>query len=183
MEFLLCSLLPPRPPGARPSYATNLAVLAQASGAPFTIPQIGLVNLATGTVVEFQGFGFGYVNGLAVEPTTGIACTTTETDNSAEFYDLAAKTGFIVSLPLMGQYSATTVAVDSVHHLFLIAHPVPRSAGQIHIFDENGNLLGSVPQPVVGTWHHPDRAESYYPNGVCTAPCKSLVIAVVHLLN
>ena len=67
--------------------ATNQAVLAQAQGAPFTIPVITLVNLTTSAITQFGGRGFGFVNGLAVDSTTGIACTTTETDNSAEFYN------------------------------------------------------------------------------------------------
>lgn len=123
---------------------TNQAVLAQAQGAPFTIPQIVLVNLTTRNVTEFTGHGFGYVNGLAVDSATGIACTTTETDNNAEFYNLTTRTGFIVALPFIGQYSGATVAVDPVHKLFLITHPVPGSPGQIHVYDENGNMIESL---------------------------------------
>ena len=123
---------------------TNQAVLAQAQGAPYSTPVIDLVNLATSAVVEFPGLGDGYVNGLAVDSNTGIACTTTETDNSAEFYNLATQMGFIVDLPVIGQYSAATVANDPVHRLFLIAHPVPGSPGQIHVYDENGNLVESL---------------------------------------
>lgn len=123
---------------------TYQAVLAQAQGAPFTIPQIALVNLTTSNITEFTGLGFGFVNGMAVDSATGIACTTTETDNSAEFYNLTTRTGFIVSLPFIGQYSGATVAVDSVHRLFLITHPVPGSPGQIHVYDENGNMIESL---------------------------------------
>ena len=124
--------------------ATNQAVVAQAQGAPYSIPQIGLVNLTTRSVTEFTGLGFGFVNGLAVDSATGIACTTTETDNSAEFYNLATKTGFIVSLPVIGKYSGATVAIDPLHKLFLIAHPVPAAPGQVHVYDENGNLIESI---------------------------------------
>ena len=84
------------------------------------------------------------MNGLAVDSATGIACTTTETDNSAEFYNLTTRTGFIIGLPVIGQYSGATVAVDPVHRLFLITHPVPASPGQIHVYDENGNLIESL---------------------------------------
>lgn len=122
----------------------NRAVLAQAQGAPFTVPEIGLVNLANGKITKFTGLGFGFVNGLAVDSATGIACTTTETDNSAEFYDLATKTGFIVVLPNIGLYSGATVAVDSLHKLFFIAHPIPAALGEIHIYDEKGNLKNSL---------------------------------------
>jgi hypothetical protein len=80
---------------------TNQAVLAQAQGAPYSIPEIALVNLTTGSVTTFTGLGDGFVNGLAVDSATGIACTTTETDNSAEFYNLATHSGFIVNLPVI----------------------------------------------------------------------------------
>ena len=122
-------------------YSTvNQAVLAQAQGAPYSTPEIALVDLTTRNITEFTGVGDGYVNGLAVDSNTGIACTTTETDNSAEFYNLTTKTGFIVSLPIIGQYSGATVAVDTAHKLFLITHPRPFSVGAIHVYDENGSL-------------------------------------------
>ena len=123
---------------------TNQAVVAQAQGAPFTIPEIALVNLTTGKVVQFAGLGGGFVNGLAVDSATGIACTTTETDNSAEFYNLKTRTGFLVVLPNIGKYSAGLVAVDPVNKRFLITHPVPGAPGQIHIFNEKGTLLKSL---------------------------------------
>jgi hypothetical protein len=124
--------------------ATNEAVVAQAQGAPYSTPVIALVNLTTRNVTEFNGIGDGFVNGLAVDSATGIACTTTETDNSAEFYNLATRTGFSVLLPNIGRYSAATVANDPVHRLFLIAHPRPGAPGEIHVYDENGNLLESL---------------------------------------
>jgi hypothetical protein len=122
----------------------NRAVLAQAQGAPFSVPEISLVDLTKGKISEFTGLGFGYVNGLAVDSATGIACTTTETDNSAEFYNLAKKTGVIVVLPVIGQYSGGAVAVDAVHKLFFITHPVPGAPGQIHIYNEKGKLIKSL---------------------------------------
>jgi hypothetical protein len=97
--------------------ATNQAVLAQAQGAPYSTPVFDLVNLSTSAITEFIGLGDGYVNGLAVDSATGIACTTTETDNAAEFYNLATHTGFEIGLPIIGQYSGATVAVDPVNRL------------------------------------------------------------------
>jgi len=123
---------------------TNQAVLAQAQGAPFSVPEILLVDLAKGKITKFTGLGFGYVNGLAVDSATGIACTATETDNSAEFYNLAKKTGVIVVLPVIGKYSGAAVAVDPVHKLFFITHPIPAASGQIHIYGEKGNLIKSL---------------------------------------
>jgi len=122
----------------------NQAVLAQAQGAPYSTPEIMLIDLTTRAITEFTGLGDGFVNGLAVDSSTGIACTATETDNSAEFYNLATKTGIIVSLPVIGKYSGSSVAVDSLHKLFLIAHPRPAQVGQIHVYDENGNLQESI---------------------------------------
>jgi hypothetical protein len=123
---------------------TNQAVLAQAQGAPYSTPQVALVNLTTSNITEFTGLGDGFVNGLAVDSATGIACTTTETDNVAEFYNLATHSGFEIGLPVIGQYSGATVAVDPVNRLFLITHPVPGSPGQIHVYDENGGLVESL---------------------------------------
>lgn len=128
----------------------NQAVLAQAQGAPYSVPRILLVNLSTRAQTEFGGHGFGLVNGLAVDSATGIACTTTETDNSAEFYNLASKTGFIVTLPFIGQYSGANVAVDTVNKLFLIAHPRPGFPGAIHVYDENGNFIKTVDNIAMG---------------------------------
>jgi hypothetical protein len=130
--------------------ATNQAVLAQAQGAPYSTPKIGLVDLTTRNVTEFNGLGDGFVNGLAVDSSTGIACTTTETDNAAEFYNLATHQGFEILLPVIGRYSAGLVTVDPVNHLFLITHPVPAAAGQIHVYDENGNLIESLTNFTMG---------------------------------
>lgn len=132
------------PPQLAYDSVTNEAVLAQAQGAPYSIPQIALVNLTTRNIVEFTGLGDGLVNGLAVDSATGIACTTTETDNSAEFYNLAARSGFEVELPVIGQYSGATVANDPVNKLFLIAHPRPAAPGEVHVYDENGNFIESI---------------------------------------
>ena len=35
------------------------------------------------------------------------------------------------------------MAVDPINKLFLITHPRPAANGQIHVYDENGNLLES----------------------------------------
>lgn len=127
--------------------ATNQAVLSQAQGAPNTVPNVALVNLTTRNITEFTGLGHGFVNGLAVDSGTGIACTTTESylyPYQAEFYNLATQTGFVVNLPNIGEYAGATVASDPVNKLFLITHPVPASPGEIHVYDENGNLIESL---------------------------------------
>lgn len=130
--------------------ATNQAVLAHATlGQPFGPPSLALVDLATGGFVEFRGVGSGDVNGLAVDSETGIACATTEIDFSVQFYDLATHTGFSVVLPGANNqiFSGADVAVDPVHHVFLVAQPVSSTApsgSSIHVYDESGNLLESL---------------------------------------
>jgi hypothetical protein len=136
--------------------ATNQAVLADSPGCPETgcVMSIGLVNLSTHEVSKFTAnLGLGVVDGLAVDPTTGIACTTTLTDGGVEFYDLATQTGFEVIIPNFDGTpldSGLSVASDSVHGLFLVSQwssnggntdfPEPR----IHVYDEQGNVQETI---------------------------------------
>jgi hypothetical protein len=128
---------------------TNQAVLAQDDGGILSVPTIGLVDLTTGTQTTFQGLGFGFVNGIAVDSTTGTACTTTEIDFSVEFYNLATHTGFIV--PLHGatnqSQSGGAVAFDPIHKLFLIGQEFSSTApsgSSIQVFDEQGNFIEAI---------------------------------------
>jgi len=127
----------------------NQAVLAQDFGSPTSVPVIGLADLATGTVTTFTGVGLGFVNGIAVDSADGIACTTTEIDFSVEFYDLAKKIGFRVTLPGATQqiFSGADVEFDPVNRLFLVAQPVSSTAGSgssIQVFDTKGNFIESI---------------------------------------
>ena len=129
--------------------ATNQAVLGGSNGCFGCPTEIGMVDLATGTQTEFPGLGFGFVNGIAVDPATGIACTTTEDDFSVEFYDLAKQTGIIVPIPGAGSQaqSGGGVAVDPIHKLFLIQQEFTStgfSGSSIQIFDEQGNYVESI---------------------------------------
>jgi hypothetical protein len=136
--------------------ATNQAVLAASTGAVGGPPPINaLVDLATGYITQWNGlnngpYGAGYVNGLAVDSGTGIACTTTELNAQVEFYDLARKTGIGVQLPGTGdadQYnSGAAVANDPVHKLFLVADPVfaPTGDSAIVVYNEHGKLIESI---------------------------------------
>jgi hypothetical protein len=122
----------------------NRAVLAAFNGV-LTAPLIGLVNLATGKVTEFFGVGSGTPNGLAVDSTTGIACTTTLDDDSVQFYSLKKHTGFSEVLPLASASDqfGTEVAVDPVHHLFFVAQPTSSTrsgSSAIYVYDEKGTL-------------------------------------------
>ncbi len=63
---------------------------------------------------------------------------------------MATHQGFEILLPVIGRYSAGLVTVDPVNHLFLITHPVPFSTGQIHVYDESGNLIESLTNFAMG---------------------------------
>jgi hypothetical protein len=122
----------------------NRAVLAGFNGV-FTPPLMGLVNLASGKVTEFVGVGSGFPNGLAVDSTTGMACTTTLDDVSVQFYNLKKRTGFSETLPGANQPDefGTEVAVDPVHHLFFVGQPnssTQAGSSAIYVYDEKGTL-------------------------------------------
>jgi hypothetical protein len=137
------------PPMAYDNVA-NQAVLGHATlGNPFVPGKIATVDLATGAFVKFNGVGLGDVNGMAVDPATGTACTTTEIDFSVEFYDLANQAGSIQTLPgAFNQiFSGADVQFDPVNKLFLVGQPVSSTAGSgssIHVYDVVGNLIESI---------------------------------------
>jgi len=140
--------------GADPGFAydsvTNQAVLGHATlGNPFIPGKIATVDMTTGTFTKFSGVGIGDVNGLAVDPATGTACTTTEIDFSVEFYNLATQTGFAQPLPGATNqfFSGADVEFDPVNHLFLVAQPnssTSSSGSSIHVYDVSGNLVESI---------------------------------------
>jgi hypothetical protein len=89
------------------------------------------------------------VNGLAVDPVTNTACTTTEIDFSVEFYNLTTETGFAQPLPNAPNqfYSGADVQFDPVNRLFLVAQPnssTTFSGSSIHVYDVAGNLVESI---------------------------------------
>lgn len=130
--------------------ATKKALLGiQTIGNPFIPPTFALVDVANGATTVFGGAGQGDVNGLAIDSGTNIACTTTEIDFSVQFYDLATLSG--TSQPLPGAtnqfYSGADVAVDPIHHLFLVAQPNSSTSpgeSSIHVYDEAGALVESI---------------------------------------
>ncbi|MBS0445084.1 MAG: hypothetical protein JSR59_03940 [Proteobacteria bacterium] len=127
----------------------NQAVLGGSYGCYGCPTRIGLVDLATGTQSSFTGLGIGFVNGIAVDSETHIACTTSEIDFSVEFYDLVAGTGKIVVLPgaTNQAQSGGAVAVDPINKLFLVGQEFSSTAftgSSIHVFDENGNYIESL---------------------------------------
>lgn len=134
------------PPPMAYDSATNQAILGGGDGCFGCLPVIGLVDLTAGTFSEFTGFGFGFVNGIAVDAADGIFCTTTEDDATVEFYTLSTQTGISVVLPNSGSqqiFSGADVEFDPIHKLFLIAQPVSSSSSQgstIYVYTPNGEL-------------------------------------------
>ncbi len=115
-----------------------------------------LVDLKTGKETQFAGlnngaFGSGYVNGLAVDSSTGIGATTTELNAQVEFYNLAAKTGIAAQLPCTGSTSQLNsgagIANDPVNGLFLVTDPFYCSGSQgsaLVVYDESGNNVETI---------------------------------------
>ncbi len=130
--------------------ATNQAVLgAPQLGNPFVPGRIATVDLATGAFTKFTSVGDGDVNGIAVDPVTGTACTTTEIDFSVEFYNLATHVGSKQTLPNAPNqfYSGADVQFDPVNRLFLVAQPnssTTFSGSSIHVYDVAGNFIESI---------------------------------------
>ena len=114
------------------------------------------VDLKTGKQTQFNGlnngfFGSGFVNGLAVDSTTGIAATTTELNAQVEFYNLANHTGTFAQLPCTGNTSQLSsgfgIANDSVNGLFLVAEPLYCSGSDgsaIVVYDEKANEVEAI---------------------------------------
>jgi hypothetical protein len=129
---------------------TNQAVLGGSNGCFGCATEIGLVDLATNDFTEFPGLGSGFVNGIAVDSATGIACTTTEDDFSVEFYNLATHTGFIEPLKDADNqiFSGGDVELDPIHKLFLIGQEFssvdPAGGSSILVYDEKGNFIEAV---------------------------------------
>jgi hypothetical protein len=138
------------PPPIAYDSVTNQAVLGGGTGAFGRRPVIGVADLTAGTFAEFEGIGFGFVNGIEMDSADGIFCTDTEDDASVEFYNLSEQTGFTVVLPGsqgQQQFSGADVEFDPINKLFLIAQPVSSSApsgSTIYAYDIHGNLQETI---------------------------------------
>lgn len=137
------------PPPMAFDTATNQAILGGGDGCFGCFPVIGLVDTVNGAFSEFQGIGFGFVNGIAVDSADGIFVTTTEDDASVEFYDLATESGFTVVLPGSGSQqflSGADVEFDPINKLFLVSQPNSStlSGSSIYVYDTNGNALETL---------------------------------------
>jgi hypothetical protein len=140
--------------------AANQAVLALSPDAGTVrgaAPLNVLVDLATGAMSQFNGFNNGFfhagsVNGLAVDPNTGIAATSTELNSQVEFYDLKTRTGIAaVQLPCTDNTdqinSGSNIAVDPVNKLFLVTDYLYCDGSQgsaIVVYDEAGNFVETI---------------------------------------
>jgi len=141
--------------------AGNQAVFALSpdGGAVHGVAPINVMfDLSTGEMTQMQGFNNGFyhagsVNGLAVDPNTGIAATTTELNAEVEFYDLKMRSQIIaVQLPGTGatdqSCSGSNIAVDPVHKLFLVTEYFYCEGGQgsaIIVYDERGDFIETIP--------------------------------------
>jgi hypothetical protein len=134
------------PPPIAYNPLTKHAILGGGDGCFGCLPVMGVADLAEGTFTEFTGIGFGFVNGIAIDSSDNIACTTTEDDASVEFYDLGTETGFTVVLPNSEEnqvFSGADVEYDATHKLFFVAQPVSSqtpTGSTIYVYDINGVL-------------------------------------------
>jgi len=134
------------PPPIAFDTATNQVIMGGGDGCFGCLPVIGLVDAVKGTFSEFTGFGYGFVNGIAVDSADGIFVTTTEDDAGVEFYDLATQSGFEVTLPGSGgqqYYSGGDVEFDPINKLFFVAQQYSSTApsgSAIYVYDTQGNL-------------------------------------------
>ena len=116
-----------------------------------------MVDLSTGATKQFTGynngaFHAGYVNGLAVDPNTGVGATTTELNSQVEFYDMAKRKALtFAQLPCTNDTdqtnSGSNIAVDPVNKLFLVTDYFYCDGSQgsaIVVYDEAGNFVETI---------------------------------------
>ncbi len=130
--------------------SANQAVLGASNGCPLCPPKFETIDLATGATTDFPGLGLGYINGIAIDSATRIACTSTEIDFSVEFYDLATQTGFLVKIPgaTSQAQSGQDVELDPVNGLFFVGQEFSSTSvtggSSIQIFDEQGHHVKAI---------------------------------------
>lgn len=137
----------PPAPGLDPM--TNQALVAGGTGAFLTHPNLAEVDLTTQAVTEFEGLGFGFVNGIAVDAEDGIAVTATEDDFTIEFYNLTTLKGKKVVLKDATNQlqSGGGVAFDPINKLFLIGQTsssVAPTGSSILVYDTSGNFVEAI---------------------------------------
>jgi len=129
---------------------SNEIVFGHQKNSPFIVPpMVGTMNMKTGAFSKFKGLGLGVINGIAVDPADGIACTTTSFDASVQFYTLATTQGISMRMPNADQnslFAGQHITYDPVNKLFLVAQPFSStsSGSSIQVFDTQGNFVESV---------------------------------------
>ena len=115
-----------------------------------------VVNLTTGKQIRFPGynngnFHAGSVDGIAVDPNTGVEVTTTALNSQVEFYDVVKRVGITAAqLPCTTSTGQTTsgtgIAADPIHKLFLVTVPTSgcNGGGQIVVYNERGVVVETI---------------------------------------
>jgi len=112
------------------------------------LPDFVVFDLVHGTASTFPDVknGFGPFEGIAIDSTTDMMCTTTGVDYSVEFYNLRTHAGISEPLPGAGGelQAGAAIAADPVNHLFLVTQPSssvsPSGGSTIFVYGENGTL-------------------------------------------
>jgi hypothetical protein len=130
---------------------TNQAVLGGGNGCFGCFPIFGVADLKKGTFTEFNGAGFGFVDGMAMDAVDNLIMTTTEDDASIEIYDITTfATLAVIELPNSGEnqfFSGADVEFDPINKVFLVAQPNSSSASSgstIYVYDTAGNLQETI---------------------------------------
>jgi hypothetical protein len=130
--------------------ALNVAVVA-AQDTRDHLADFVVFDLSTGGVSTFPAVdGAGAVQGIAIDSSTGIMCTTTGNDFSVQFTNLTSHEGLSEPLPSAtdASQSGAAVAVDAANHLFLVSQPnssvSPSGGSTIYVYDEKGDLQRSI---------------------------------------
>jgi len=128
----------------------NQAIVAASNGGIFDSPQIAKVDLATGETGQWTGWGFGTVNGLAVDSAHHLGFTATEIDFSMVVFDITNQFNILVQ-PLQGATNQSqaggAVAFDPIHGLVLIGQEfssIAPSGSSIHVYDTHGNFIKGI---------------------------------------
>ncbi len=116
---------------------------------PYESATFYVLNAATGKHLRsFYGVGYGWPNGMAIDPTTDMMCTTTTGDADVEFYKLSTGKGKAVKIPVLysdgPRTKAAEVAADPIDHLFLVEQAKSTfspSGSTVIVYDERGKLV------------------------------------------
>jgi hypothetical protein len=141
-----------------PNYAavdatTNEAVIGYLNRSrynPHESSTFYVIDAATGKHLRsFVGVGLGFPNGMAIDPATDTMCTTTTGDMDVEFYKLSTGKGKAVQIPVLfgggAETNGAAVAVDPIHHLFLVAQLnstfSSNGGSTVIVYDERGKMV------------------------------------------